>query len=317
MKKKLLLVYVFIAFVLLCTNVYAVITMDLSLTANKKEVEPGKEILVTVSLKNPSSAISSIQGYINVDENVVEAVSKDMIVTNENKIEVKSGDTVLDTLTYAYNPSTADADYNVIFNTNKDKIGSDNDCYFVMDFSKDLTVSADILTLKLKVKENASIQDASNVVKLDTIVAYSADPADKTADMSAKLDIKVVEADDTTNDNNNATNENKNTNNTNVNNNTNNTNTNKNTNNTNKANTNTNNTNTNKNTNNTNTNKANTNTNNTNTNKNTNNTNTNTDGTVSGKSIPKAGANLIAIPIIVFAVLAYVSYNKYIKYKDI
>jgi hypothetical protein len=297
MKKKLLLVYVFIAFVLLCTNVYAVITMDLGLTADKKEVEPGNNVIVTVTLKNPSASISSIEGYINVDENVVDAVSKDMIVTNDNKIEVKSGDTVVDKLTYAYNPSATDADYGVIFNTNKDNIG-DNDCFFVMDFSKDISsTDVDILSLKLKVKDSATVQDVSNVVKVNAVVAYSADKADKTAEMSAALDIKVVK-EETNDDNNNVTNENTNKN---TNNAVNNTNTNKN------NNTNVNTNNTNKNTNNTNTNKANTNTNN----------NTNSDATVAGTSIPKAGARFLVIPVIVFAILAYISYNKYIKYKDI
>ena len=119
MKKKLLLVYVFIAFAVLCTNVYAVITMDLNLVANNTKVEPGTDLMVTVNLKNISDAISSIEGYINIDENIIEDISEDIIVDKEGKIEVTSGNNATNDLTYAFNPSTTDADYDIIFNTKK------------------------------------------------------------------------------------------------------------------------------------------------------------------------------------------------------
>lgn len=312
MKKKLLLVYVFIAFAVLCTNVYAVITMDLNLVANNTKVEPGTDLLVTVNLKNISDAISSIEGYINIDENIIEDITEDIIVNKDGKIEVTSGNEAANNLTYAFNPTETNADYDVIFNTKRANI-ENNDCFFVMDLDKDIEISADILNLKFKVKENATKESVEDAVKVDCIVAYSADEADKTEPISATLDIKVVEdinavenEVDNTNTNENVANENKNTN-TNAN-----TNTNKNTNTNN-------NTNTNKNTNkNTNTNKnSNKNTNTNNTNKVTNTNNTNTDGTVAGSTIPAAGARMIILPVIIFAILAYVSYNRYIKYKDI
>ena len=58
---------------------------------------------------------------------------------------------------------------------------------------------------------------------------------------------------------------------------------------------------------------------NTNTNKNVNNNpNTNTkDNTVAGTKIPAAGAKVIILPVITLIVLAYVSYNKYMKMKGI
>ena len=302
MKKKLLLLYVFIAFVVLCSNVYAVITMDLSLITNNTKVEPGSDLLVTVNLKNLSDAISSVEGYINVDENVIKDITKDIIVDTDGKINITSGNVVTNKLTYAFNPSTTDADYDVIFNTNKKNI-ENNDCFFVMDLNKDVESSADILNLKFKVKDNATITEVKEAVKVDCVVAYSADESDKSEEISATLDIKVVgDVNESENQANNA-NENTNTNNTNKN-----TNNNTNTNNTNKnANNNTNTNNTNKNTNN-----------NTNTNNANKNTNTNAnDATVSGTKIPAAGAKVIVLPIVIFAILAYVSYNRYIKYKDI
>ncbi len=70
MKRKLLIVYVFIAFVLVCTNVYAALTMDLSLVPESEKVKQGSDLVVAVKLNNVSGPVSSIEGYINVDENV-------------------------------------------------------------------------------------------------------------------------------------------------------------------------------------------------------------------------------------------------------
>lgn len=298
MKKKLLLVYVFVAFVLLCTNVYAVLTMDVNLVADKTSVKPGEEVVVTVNLKNISKPISSIEGYINIDETVFKESIKDALVTKDNKIEVTSENTASNKLSYVFDPSAMSADYDVIFNTKKENI-ENNDCLFVMDLAQDIANSADVLQFKFTVKDTATVKKVEKAVQVDCIVAYSSDRSDRSEKISATLDINVVNGNAPAEEN---KTENNSVNNTNTNKNTNNTNTNTN-------NTNVNNTNTNKNANNTNS--AN------NVNNTVNNTNTNKDGTVAGTNIPAAGAGFIIIPIIMFAVLAYISYKKYIKYKDI
>lgn len=320
MKRKILLVYVLVAFVVLCTNVYAIVSVELNLIADKTTIKQGDDVTITVELNNLSAAVSSIEGYINIDENVLKEISSDMIVANDDgKIEVTSGDKVTNALTYAFDPDVSNADYDVIFNTSETATNG-NDVFFVMDFKKDIEEDSKIITLKYKVKETAQNAEVSNAVKLDCIVAYSANTSDKSKELTANLDIKVSstadeenENKDVNNDTNNTTNEeNTNTNNTNVNN----------------TNTNTNNTNTNTNKN-TNTNNTNTNTNkntNTNTNNNTNkNTNVTTvgatantvDNTVAATRIPAAGLKTVIIPIVLFMILAYVSYTKYISYKDV
>lgn len=300
MKKKLLLVYVFVAFVLLCTNVYAVLTMDVNLVADKTSVKPGEEVVVTVNLKNISKPISSIEGYINIDETVFKESIKEALVTKDNKIEVTSENTASNKLSYVFDPNAMSADYDVIFNTKKANI-ENNDCLFVMDLAQDIANSADVLQFKFTVKDTATIKKVEKAVQVDCIVAYSSDRSDRSEKISAILDINVVNGNEPTEENKTENNAVNNTN-TNKNTNTNNTNTNKN-------NTNVNNTNTNKNTNNTNSNNK--------ANNVVNNTNTNKDGTVAGTKIPAAGAGFIIAPIVVFAVLAYISYKKYIKYKDV
>lgn len=300
MKKKLLLVYVFVAFVLLCTNVYAVVTMNVGLTADKTSVKPGEEVVVTVNLKNISNPVSSVEGYINIDEDVFKETIKDALVIKDNKIEVTSGSTVSNKLSYAFDPTSTNADYDVIFNTTGASIG-DNDCFFVMDLSQAIENSVDILQFKFTVKNNATVKKVEDAIKIEKVVAVSDETQERTEEKSATLDINVVKANEPAEENNTVNNTVNDTENTNKNTNTNtnqNTNTNKNTN-----------TNANQNTNNTNSsNKV---------NNTVNNTNTNKDNTVAGSNIPAAGAGFIIVPIIIFAVLAYISYNKYIKYRGI
>ena len=321
MKRKLLLVYVLMAFVLLCTNVYAMVTAELNLVANKTAVKPGEDVIVTVELNNLSAPVASVEGYINIDENVLESISSNMVVTNsDGKIEINEKNK----LSFAFNPTALNADYDVIFNTNASATRG-NDVFFVMDFAENITSNAEIMKLKYKVKEGTADADIANAVKLDCVVVYSDN--DRSGELNESLTIKVSAAasegsgSGAENENNAGTNENTsgegntagNTN-TNTNTNTNNTNTNTNNTNTNNANTNTNNTNTNtnRNTNTNNTNRTNT---NTNTNKT---TNTNTkDNTVSGTTMPAAGLRTVMIPMIIFMVLAYVSYTKYVSYKDV
>lgn len=308
MKKKILVLYIIIALVLVCSNVYATVTTDLSLTRDKEKVKAGEDVIISVNLRNLSKNIASVTGYIDIDENVLNGISEDMIVKNNaGKIEVTSNGTVLSTLSYAYAP-TEPTDVDVIFNTNS-AATEGHDVFFTEDFKQDLSNDSIILQLKVTVKQGVNSGDLEKAVKITDLVAESTSTSQgtTTSDKSEKLSADVTITVDNTvpiepTPSNNT--ENENTNNTN----TNNTNTNTNTNNTN--------TNTNKNTN---TNNTNTNTNNTNTNTNKNtNTNTNTkDNTVSGSRLPATGAGTIIIPGLVLCLLGFISYRKYMNYKEI
>lgn len=324
MKKKLLLVfYIIIISVLLASNVYATVTTDLVLTTDKTAVKAGEDVIVSISLKNISSKIASVKGFIDIDENVLNGISEDMIVKNsEGKIEVISGDTVTNTLSYSYAP-TEPVDTDVIFNTSASATES-HDLYFTEDFKTGISSDSVVLKLKLTVKSGVSDGDMEKAVKVVDLIAESTTLADGTATtdtsakMSADVTIKVDNVDHEAEARKQAEEEakrkaeeeaaakkkaeeeaaakkkaeeeaakkaaeeaKKN-------------NTNKNTNNTN--------TNTNRNTN--------------NTNKNTNNTNTNSDNTVSGSRIPATGARSFIIPFSVLCLLGFISYKKYMNYKE-
>ena len=294
-KNKLILLQLFVAFTLICSSVYAAVNTTIAVTASKNSVLRGEKVSVTLSLENvDNEKVQGVEGYVNYDSNIIKPITFDRIKKDANNI-VKIGNEELVVEDVTNGNLTSSSGY-IGFNSDP---SSGNDTKFVIEFTDGITEDVDLMTIDFEVKEDATLGEIKNAITYSTFVvtADSETSEEITKNVSLTVKAKQAPAEDD--------NENKNTNeNTNTNSNTN-TNDNKNTN---KAD----NTNTNKNTN------KNT---NTNTNKNTNkagNTNTNTkDNTVSGTTLPATGAKMIIIPAIVLLVLAYVSYNKYMKYKNV
>lgn len=310
-KNKLILLQIFVAFTLICSSVYAAVNTTIAVTASKNSVLRGEKVSVTLSLENvDNEKVQGVEGYVNYDSNIIEPITFDSIKKDANNI-VKIGNEELVVEDVTNGNLTSSSGY-IGFNSDP---SSGNDTKFVIEFTDGITEDVDLMTIDFEVKEDATLGEIKNAITYSTFVvtadASTSEEITKNVTLTVKAENAPTEDD---------SNENKNTNtNTNTNTNSNeNKNTNKNTN----SNTNTN---TNTNSNNKNENK-NTNTNqnkntNTNQNKNTNkagNTNTNTkDNTVSGTNLPATGAKMIIIPAIVLLVLAYVSYSKYIKYKNV
>lgn len=323
-KNKLILLQLVIAFVLISTSVYAALTTTITLSIAEAVAFRGDTVDVTLSLEDVDSdkKIQSVAGYINYDENVIEALNVDSIQKDENNTVTIGNETLtVEDLTDADVNKIPTSSAYVAFNGNPT---SDNDSRIVIDFKNGISEDTDLLTIKFKVKSTATLGEVEDAISYSMFVATAGSEETEEITRNIKLTVKAVENNEE-NDNNNTNQENNNENtNQNVNNENTNTNTDRNTN----TNTNTNtekntNTNTNKNTNTNTARNTNTNTNkntNTNTGKNTNtntNKNTNTDGTVAGSKLPATGAKVIIIPAIILIVVAYVSYNKYIKYKGI
>ena len=301
-KNKLILLQLFVAFTLICSSVYAAVNTTIAVKASKDSVERGEKISVTLSLENvENEKVEEVEGYVNYDSDIIEPITFESIHKNaQNKVTIGEEELVVEDVTEGN--LSASSGY-IGFNSDP---SSGNDTRFVIEFKDGVSEDVDLMTIDFVVKEDASLGEIKNAITYSTFVvtADSETSEEITKNVSLTVKAKQAPAEDD--------NENKNTNtneNTNTNSNTN-TNDNKNENkNTNKAHDKKNeNKNTNKNT-------------NTNTNKNTNkagNTNTNTkDNTVSGTTLPATGAKMIIIPAIVLLVLAYVSYNKYMKYKNV
>ena len=307
-KTKLILLQLFIAFVLISTSVYATVNTTIALSLNEATAFRGDTVEVTLSLKDveEDKKIQSVAGYINYDENVIEAITVDSIKKSDNnKVTIGNETLNVEDLTNAELDDIPTTSAYVAFNGNPT---TDNDARIVIDFENGIADDAELLTIKFKVKETATIGEVEKAISYSMFVITAGSEESEEITKDIKLTVKAVDAGD--NEGNNTNNEAKNENeNENVNTNTNNANTTEN-----KT----------KNETNTNTNKAgNTNTNkatNTNTNKNVNSNNSvnnTSDNTVSSVKIPAAGAKVILIPAIILIILAYVSYNRYMKYKNI
>lgn len=309
-KTKLILLQLFIAFVLISTSVYATVNTTIALSLNEATAFRGDTVEVTLSLKDveEDKKIQSVAGYINYDENVIEAITVDNIKkSDDDKITIGNEILNVEDLTNAELDDIPTTSAYIAFNGNPT---TENDARIVIDFEKGITEDTELLTIKFKVKETATIGEVEKAISYSMFVITAGSEESEEITKDIKLTVKAVaageeEGNNTNNETKNeAKNEAKNEN----------TNTNKEKNeatNTNKAT-------------NTNTNKAgNTNTNkttNTNTNKNVNSNNSvnnTSDNTVSSVKIPAAGAKVILIPAIILIILAYVSYNRYMKYKNI
>ena len=307
-KNKLILLQIFVAFTLICSSVYAAVNTTIAVKASKNSVLRGEKVSVTLSLENvDNEKVEEVEGYVNYDSNIVEPITFESIQKDaENKVKIGNEVLVVEDVTKGN--LSASSGY-IGFNSDP---SSGNDTRFVIEFNDGITEDVDLMTIDFVVKEDATLGEIKNAITYSTFVVTADAETSEEITKNVTLTVKAenAPADDDSNENKNSntnSNENKNENkNTNSNTNTNSKNENKNTN--------TNTKNENKNTN------KNTNT-NTNQNKNTNkagNTNTNTkDNTVSGTNLPATGAKMIIIPAIVLLVLAYVSYNKYMKYKNV
>lgn len=290
MKRKLVLLQVFIAIVMVCTSVYATLDTTVGVTVSSSTVYKGDEIEVTLALKdvNSSKKIINVEGYLNYDEDIFEEITVDSIVKN-NDNKVKIGDETLPVEDANEGLSGGSA---VVFTKKPSGEGSGNDVKILIDSSKGISNNTDLLTIKFKVKSDARTGNLENAIECTKFVAKSED--DSSNEITEKINITVKTKTETPKEDqkNESKNENK------------------------KAEDNKNdavgavndkNKNTNTNTN------SNKNTNNTNANTN----NTNTDDSVSGKKLPAAGAKVLVVPAIILIAVAYITYNRYIRLRGI
>ena len=285
-KNKLVLVQVFIILILLCTSVYAAST-TIGLSASSTSLNKGDTVTVTLSLQDVDSSkkVESIEGYINYNTNVIEAISVDSIQKNEDNTVTIGNETLkVEDLTNANINEIPTSSSYVAFNGNP---SGDNNSRIVIDFQDGITTDEDLLKIDFKVKENATEGEIKDAISYSMFVITAGSEQSEEITKSVTLTIKSASTGDNNDDDNNQ-NKNENTN----------KNTNKNTN-----------QNANRNSN------SNTNS-NTNRNSNTNSAGNQDDNTVSG-ILPATGAKVIIVPAIVLIILAIVSYNRYVKYKDI
>ena len=304
-KYKLIILEAIVAMILLCTSVYAAINVNLSFRVTNRELNPGEEFKVRLTLNQieleNNKGITDIEGYINYNDDVIEEITAESITKNaDGKVVVGEPALDFEDLT-DLDPDKISSNLEgvVVFNG---KPASGNDSKIIIGLKEPITTATQILEVTFKVKKDAKpgvVEDAVEY-KLFEVAAGE----EKTETISQVIPVTVLgESDETDNTVNNTTNntvknEVKNEIKNEVKNEVKNQVKNEVKNNTTK-------------------NTVNNTAKNTVTNSNTNKTNTNVDNTVASSTLPKTGASILIVPIAVLIVVAYVAYNRYMKYKDV
>lgn len=190
MKKRQVVISVVIMLMLLCTSVYATISGNISLTSSAKDsISAGDEFTVTLSLNNieGNSGVTSISGYINVNDDVFEKLTVDSIVTNsEGKVEINLNN-VLDV--YDSNDEEASStDTGITFNSNP--VSGNGDYRLVIDLENALTSDTDLVTITFKVKDNVAEGNYEDAISYTLFKIYSG-TTDKADVISQSLDVNI------------------------------------------------------------------------------------------------------------------------------
>lgn len=189
MKKKSIAVLSLLIIMLLCSSVYAAFDADFQLAYDKKEVKAGDTITVTLKVLNitgTDKGVENIEGYINVDENIIEPVTSKCIKTDENgKVVIGNMKLDLQDITNVTSANTVQEN-GVTFNS---KPLSGNDAKFIIDLPTPIKTDTDTLVMNFKVKSDATVGTVSKAIKYDMLVMYSGE--EKTVSASGSLDITV------------------------------------------------------------------------------------------------------------------------------
>jgi len=166
-KKKLLILQVFTIIVLVCTSVYATVDATISLRADKTSLYRGDTVQVTLSLKDVKSTdkVTSIEGYVNYDKNVIEDITYGSIVkAADNTVTIENEVLTVEDVTGG-NVSSSSA--YIGFNSDP---ASNNDNKFVIDFKDGVSTNADLLKINFKVKANATYGEIKNAITYKAFV---------------------------------------------------------------------------------------------------------------------------------------------------
>ena len=205
MKKRQVVLYVFVMLILLTTSVYATVKAELEFVVknnyNNTLFYAGDEFTLTIGLKNveASLGIKSIEGYIDIDENVFEDLTLESIVTDTNG-KVQIGNNALQV--YDANNISSNTDKGIIFNTHP--VSGKGDYKIVINLENPISTNTDLVTLKFKIK-NVAAGSYSAVMSYKLFTVFSTDTGEKAEleEHSYGIDITERPASGTDNNSNN------------------------------------------------------------------------------------------------------------------
>lgn len=209
MKKRQVVFYVVLMLMLLCTSVYATISGSINITpSNSGALHAGDEFTVTLSLKDfdTTSGITAVEGYVNINEDVLEDLTVNSIVTNsDGKVEIDENN-ILDIydVTNLSTEEMNEIDTGITFNDSPES--GRGDYRIVINLASAVTPDTDILTITFKVKPGVATGTYEDAITYSLFQVFSG-VSDKSEKVTESLDLVIgVPAEEDNNNSNNTNN---------------------------------------------------------------------------------------------------------------
>ena len=197
MKKKQIVLYLVVMIMLITTSVYATISAELDVAINSKKICPGDEFSITIKLKDleTTNAIKAIEGYVDINEDVLENLTVKSIVTGQDgkvKIDDKNVLEVYDAKNISSNSDTG-----VIFNDNP--VSKSGDYKIVINLAEAISKDTNLVTLNFKVKDDVKVGEYESAVTYKIFKIFSEDAKEKQELAQKNVNLLVEEKENTPN----------------------------------------------------------------------------------------------------------------------
>jgi hypothetical protein len=181
MKKKLFIIYMVLTLVvlLISTNVYATISgnIKVSVKSENSTLRAGDSFSLTLSLSDMKSTdgITAIEGYININKDILENLTVNSIVATDGKVTINK-DNVL--TIYEADDKNVNTEEGIVFNT--EPVSGKGNYKVVINLANKITdENIDLITINFKIKDNVEQGEYSSAVTYDLFKVFSNDANEK------------------------------------------------------------------------------------------------------------------------------------------
>lgn len=191
MKKSKVMLYIMVMLALICTNAYATISGNINIASSTQMVETGKEFVVTLSLNDieAENGITSLNGYININKNILEPLTVESIVKVDGKVKINENN---DLPVYDSGNVNANADSaGIVFNTSP--VSGDGDYRIVINLNEAISSNTNLVKITFKVKDGAEEGTYEDAIEYKLFQIFSG-TTDKYEVAAKSLDLTVKKA---------------------------------------------------------------------------------------------------------------------------
>lgn len=176
MKKRQVVLYIVVMLILFTTSVYATISGELGFNVETQNdiIRPGDEFSITVKLDKLSSTggIAAIEGYIDINESILEPLTVESIVRDsDGKVKINEDNLLT---VYDSDDLSLSTDTGIIFT--RETVSEKGDYKVVINLNKPLTSGTNLFKLNFKVKSNAATGEYPSAIVYKLFEVFSDEP---------------------------------------------------------------------------------------------------------------------------------------------